>query len=94
MWRARYEDALRIWGSGAGPWHRPPVVLKLKASFCIFMGWEAPRFSLGDYDSFIPIWVSDQSARWTWDGPECVWQEVAVRKEWWRWQYARYENGF
>lgn len=94
MWRARYQDALAIWDSSAGPWEHQPVMLKLKASVCIFMGWEKSRMEMGDYDSMIPVWFSDQRVRQTMDAPECVWHEVAVAKEWWRWQYVRYENGF
>lgn len=94
MWRARYQDALAIWDGSPGPWKRQPIILKLKASACIFMGWEKSCMELGDYDSMIPIWFSSQSARWTFDGPECNWQEVAVTREWWRWQYVRYTNGF
>lgn len=93
--RARIQDALAIWDGSTGPWGEDgqPVLLKLKASLCIALGWESHDL-YSHYADLVPVWFSNQNARWTWDGPECVWQEVAVPISWRRWVFVRYQNGY
>lgn len=91
MFRARVHDALELWDRAPQPcpfW----CWLRVKASISVALGWEEHRLVWAD--DVIPVWASPQSSRWTPEGAECNWQEVAVKPGLSDWRHWRYTNGF
>jgi hypothetical protein len=89
---ARIQDALNIWDSAPQPGPKW-CWLRVKASICIAFGWEHVD-AVGGYDQHVPIWASSQGVRWTCDGPECHWHEIAVAHSWRKWTFTSYVNGY
>ncbi len=88
LW-VRIQDAMVLWDNRPQPVPRW-TWLRVKASISVALGLECHQM---DYDS-IAVWASEQHTRWSFDGPECNWQEVSVKPGLLDWRHWRYQNGF
>lgn len=94
LW-ARLQDMMEIWDGSPSPIYNPfwRLILKVKASICIALGWEL-RGSCWDGHDHIPVWGSEPSTYQDSYGYGQNWTEVAVDHRLFHWTYSRYRNGF
>lgn len=89
---AHLQDAAAIWDGSylPCPGKQKFSWLKVKATICIALDREDRRGIFAD--EMVPVWASNPTTYWSYDGPGQQWAEVAVSLTGWR--FSRYTNGF